>query len=334
MEYLKFGNAGIEVSRLCLGCMNFPLALEEKEAANLLGTALDHGINFLDTADVYGDGKSEEVLGRLLKSKREQVILATKYYHPMYPWPTGRGASRVHIMQAVEDSLQRLQTDYIDLYQMHDPDENTPIEETLSTLDTLVKQGKIRYIGMSNHVGWQMAHMLGLSALHNWEPLIAAQCEYSMLQRSMEMDTAGFCQRFNIATMAYSPLAGGILTGKYKRGQKPPKDTRGATNEGIETLMADERIYDILDELGNMADRYGIRMHQLSMAWVLSKPFITTPIIGGRRPEHFAPMWDILDITIDEADLQRIDEITDAYRAAPLTYGEVSQSVALALNRW
>ncbi len=333
MEYVKFGNAGIEVSRLCLGCMDFPVKLEEKEAGGVLYAAMDEGINFLDTADAYSGGKSEEVVGRLLKGKRDQVVIATKYYHPTYPWRTGRGASRVHIMQAVEDSLRRLQTDYIDLYQMHDPDENTPIEETLSTLDTLVKQGKIRYIGMSNHVGWQMAHMLGVSALHNWEPLVAAQCEYNMLQRSVEMDTAAFCQRFDIAIMVYSPLAGGLLTGKYRRGQEPPEGTRAAANSGIEDLLSDQKVHDVLDELRTMAGRYGVGMNQLAMAWVLSKPFVTTPLIGGSRPEHFEPMWNILDITIEEADLQRIDDLTDIYRAAPLTYGAVSQSVALALNR-
>lgn len=342
MDYVKFGNAGIEVSRLCLGCMVFPVTLEEEQAAGVLYTAMDQGINFLDTANAYTDefgaGKSEKVLGRLLKGKRDQVVIATKYYHPMYKWPTGRGASRVHIMKAVEDSLRRLQTDYIDLYQMHNPDEDTPVEETLSTLDSLIKQGKVRYIGMSNHRGWQMAHQLGVSALHNWEPIVSAQCEYSMFCRSVEMDTADFCLRFNIALMAYSPLSGGILTGKYQRGQEAPAGTRGGSYPRTKNLLSEDRVHDILDELRIMAKKYGIGMNQLAMAWVLSKPFVTTPIVGGSRPEHFESMWDVVDIKIEQADLERMDEITDFYRAAPLGIEvaghHVSQSVALGVNRW
>ena len=333
MDYVKFGNAGIEVSKLCLGCMDFPVRLEEQEAARVVDTALDHGINFLDTADAYTQGESEEVLGRLIKGKRDEIILATKFWVKMYDRPTGGGCSRVHLMHAVEDSLRRLQTDRIDLYQLHHPDPNTPVEEVLSTLDTLVKQGKIRYVGVSNHYAWQMAHMLGVSALHDWEPLVSIQCRYNILDRVIENETVPFCQRFNIAMMTYGPLDGGILTGKYRRGEELPEDSRLAhSRHGRRRLT--EAVFDILDELKKIAEKYRIRLNELAIAWVLSKPYVTCPILGGSKPEHFTQVYGTVDREIAPEDLQRIDELSERYRYRTFENQGIVQGAPLALNRW
>ena len=333
MDYVKFGNAGIEVSRLCLGCMDFTVTLEEPEAARVVDTALDHGINFLDTSDSYGRGKSEEVLGGILKGKRDQIILATKFWVKMYDRPNGGGCSRVHLMQAVDDSLRRLQTDYIDLYQLHHPDPNTPVEETLSALDSLVKQGKIRYVGVSNHYAWQMAHMLGVSALHNWEPLVAIQCRYNILDRVVENETVPFCQRFNIAMMTYGPLASGILTGKYRRGEEPPEGSRLARSKHDQQRLTDE-VFDVLDGLQEMAAKYEIGMNELAIAWLLSKPYVTAPILGGSQPQHFEQRYGAVDLEIDPADLAYIDELSASHQYGRFYNQPISQGGSPALNRW
>jgi len=333
MHYVRLGNAGIEVSRLCLGCMDFPLRLEEDRAARVVDSALGHGVTFLDTADSYGRGESEEVVGRLLKGKRQQVVLATKFWVKMHDRPNGGGCSRLHILEAAEDSLRRLQTDYIDLYQLHHPDPNTPVEEVLSTLDTLVKQGKVRYIGVSNHYAWQMAHMLGVSALHHWEPIVSIQCRYNILDRAIENETVPFCERFNIATMIYGPLDRGILTGKYRRGEPVPQGSwLDRYKKGQEELT--DEAFDILDQLREIAGNYGILMNQLAMAWVLSKPFVTSAVMGGSRPEHFEQLYPVLEMKIDPEDLKRIDEMSQRWRYRPFENQPIVQGPRLALNRW
>lgn len=333
MQYVRFGNAGIEVSRLALGCMNFPISLTEEESARLLDTALDNGVNFLDTADGYGkDYQSEKVLGQILQGKRDKIILATKFWVNTFKRVNGGGCSRVHIMQAVEGSLRRLQTDYIDLYQLHHPDKNTPVEEVLSTLDALVKQGKIRYIGVSNHYAWQMAHMLGVSALHNWEPLISIQCRYNPLDRTIEAETVPFCERFNIATMIYSPLAQGILTGKYKRGEEIPEGWRLARHEKARASLTGD-VFDLLDELRPIAEKYGVGMNKIVIAWILSKPWVTTLLMGGSKPHHFEELYGIEEFTLDPADVDRIDEISVPWKYGPFWNQPIVKGPPLALNR-
>jgi aryl-alcohol dehydrogenase-like predicted oxidoreductase len=334
MEYVKFGNTGMNVSRLCLGAMEFYSEMEEDVAQGIIDKAIGNGINFIDTADAYGRGGSEEFLGRALKGgKRDRMVIATKFWVRMYKEPTGGGCSRYHVIRAVEDSLRRLQTDHIDLIQLHHPDPNTPVEELLSTLDTLVQQGKIRYIGVCNHFAWQMAHMLGVSALHNWEPICSIQCRYSIIDRPVEVETVPFCERFNIAMIPYGPLAGGILTGKYRRGEPLPEGSRVARIKRMQADLTDE-VFDILDELQAMAEKYEIGMNQLAVAWLLSKPVVTSPILGGKRPEHFDPMYEVLDIEIEGEDLQHIDEISAAHVYQPFANQSISQGSELALNRW
>ncbi|GAH07111.1 unnamed protein product, partial [marine sediment metagenome] len=206
-------------------------------------------INFIDTADAYGKGIAEEILGEALTpEKRNRIILATKFWAKMGDHPNSSGCSRHHIMKAVEASLKRLSTDYIDLYLVHHPDRQTPVEEVLSALDTLIKQGKVRYIGVSNHYAWQMAHMLGISALHNWEPITCIQCRYNIMDRVVENETVPFCKRFNIATMIYGPLSGGILAGRYERGKPIPEGSRAGKDGQLRKELTDE-VFDLLDVL-------------------------------------------------------------------------------------
>ncbi len=334
MEYVTFGNTGMQVSRLCLGFMDLPDRVEEDEAIGVVHGALDRGINFVDCADAYGIGHGEEVLGRALKGKRDDVIVATKFWVRMDEGVNTGGCSRLHIMQAVEDSLRRLQTDYIDLYLLHHPDPKTPVEETLSTLDNLVKQGKVRYIGVSNHYAWQAAHMLGVSALHNWEPLVALQCRYNILDRVVENEAVPFCERFNIAIMAYGPLCGGVLTGLYKRGEPLPKGSRMERTPSQRKMELGEAVFDILDELTNIADRNGITLTELAYAWLLSKPYVTTPLLGGSGAEHYEKLWEVVEVEVAEEDLARIDEISHSRRYGPFRNQPISQGAPLALNWW
>lgn len=327
MQYVQYGNAGIMVSRLCFGAMNFYERTDEAGATKIIEEAIEAGINFFDTADAYGKGKSEEVLGKALKPHRDNVVLATKLWVPMYKDdPNGRGCGRYHMIRAVEDSLRRLGTDRIDLYQLHHPDKNAPVEETLSTLDALVKQGKIRYIGVSNHYAWQMAHMLGASALHNWEPLVSIQCHYNLFNRVMENETANFCKRFNIAAITYGPLSGGLLSGKIRRGQELPEGSR-VGKMGLERIVKKipnssdeqhkEEVYNLLDVAFEIAEKYEIGINQLAVKWVLSKDWVTCPILGGSRGEHFTPMYKLFDFEIEPDDLKRLDEASAANRYRP-----------------
>jgi aryl-alcohol dehydrogenase-like predicted oxidoreductase len=335
VQYVRFGNTGLMVSRLCLGAMEFPDELEEKDAVALLDEALDHGINFIDTADAYGRGSSEEFLGRALApQKRDKVILATKLWVVMKPPDRNTGGcSRYHIMHAVEDSLRRLNTDHIDLYQLHHPHPETPIEETLSTLDALVQQGKIRYIGVCNHYAWQVAHALGVAALHNWEPFASLQVQYSLLYRGIEQEAVPFCERFNIALMAYGPLAGGVLSGKYRRGEPAPAGSRVDRTRSMQELLSDDT-FDLLDEMSAIGAKYDLAVNQLAIAWCLSKRFCTTPILGGKRPEHFRSMYGLCEVKLEVEDVARLDELSKASRQRPFGNQPMVQGTSLALNRW
>ncbi len=332
MEYVKFGNSGMQVSRFCLGFMDLPSRVEEEEAIGVVHAALDHGINFIDCADAYGRGHAEEVLGRALKDRRDDVVIATKFWAQMGEGPNTGGGSRLHIMEAVEGSLRRLQTDYIDLYLLHHPDSKTPVEETFSTLDTLIKQGKVRYVGVCNHYAWQMAHMLGVSARHSWEPLVCIQCRYNILDRAIENETVPFCHRFNIATMIYGPLCGGLLTGFYQRGQPLPDGARYERSESMRKQEFDENLFDILQELEQIAGDHGIELTDLAYGWLLAKPYVTSVIMGGSRAEYYQALWDVVEVELDSEDIERIDELSQMRRYRPFANQGMVQGAPLALN--
>jgi aryl-alcohol dehydrogenase-like predicted oxidoreductase len=285
VEYRQLGSTGTRVSELCLGTMTFGREADEATSRDIVDRFLAAGGNFVDTADVYADGASEEITGRALGGRRGDVVLATKVRFPTGPGPNDRGASRPHIRSGVEASLRRLGTEWIDLYQIHCWDSSTPIEETVSTLDDLVHEGKIRYAGASNYTAWQLAKSLGLAALHRWEPFVSLQPEYSLITRDIERELLPLCREEGLAVLPWSPLAGGVLTGKYREGEEFPTGTRGGdTEESIEfTYRLHERAWGIVEAVGKVAEEAGKTPSQVALNWVASQPGVTAPIIGARN---------------------------------------------------
>jgi len=302
MEYVRFGSTGMKVSRICLGCMSYgrptdrwPWALEEEQSRPFIQRALALGINFFDTADIYSTGASEEVLGNLLKAlgvKRETAVVATKVFNPMSRDINDRGLSRKHIMDGIDRSLARLKMDYVDLYQVHTWDPDTPLEETLGTLDNLVKCGKVRYIGASNFAGYQLQKSVDISLRMGWEPFSCLQPLYNLLDRSIEWEIIPVCERHGLGIIPWSPLRGGWLSGKYKRGMSAPlPNTRidDATKLGWSeawNVYDNERTWNVIDTLFAVAHELGKTPAQVALRWLLQRPLVTAPIIGVRTLAH------------------------------------------------
>jgi len=293
MNQRFMGRTGLKVSELCLGAMTFGRESAEEASDQMLDYFIEEGGNFIDTADVYSTGVSEEILGRWLKGKRrDDLIVATKVRFRMGEQPNDVGVSRKHILSGVEGSLRRLGTDYIDLYQVHCWDGATPLEETLSTLDTLVRSGKVRYIGVSNYSGWQLQKAIDLSRHNGWEPYTCLQPLYNLLDRSLEWELIPVCLNEGLGVIPWSPLRGGWLSGKYRRGMAtPPEGTRVKTAEEKGwsenwTKYANERTWRVLDELFRIADDLGKSPAQIALNWVLQQPGVTAPIIGARTMEQ------------------------------------------------
>ena len=317
MKYKKFGNTGLEVSVICLGTMQFGWSTDEKTSFKILDKFFEEGGNFIDTADVYSrwvegnpGGVSERIIGKWMKSRnvREGIVLATKVRGRMWEGPNGEGLSRKHIMKAVEDSLRRLQTDYIDLYQVHWPDWDTPLEETLRALDDLVRDGKVRYIGASNYPAWYLTKALWISdkySLHRFESI---QPQYSLVYREeFERELMPLAEDQKLAVIPYSPLAGGFLTGKYKRNRPLPPSPRAET---IKRRFFTEKNFTIIEELEKMAFKYAVKVAQIALAWLLSKSYITAPIIGANSVEQLMENLGALDVELEEGDLKKLDEIS------------------------
>ncbi len=287
MEYRRLGNSGLMVSEIGLGGNNFGWWADESISSTVINQAIDTGINFIDTADVYDRGHSEEIIGRTLKGKRHQVILATKFGMPMGNGPNQKGGSRYYILQAVENSLKRLQTDYIDVYYMHTADGATPIAETMATLDTLIKGGKIRYIGCSNFDAWQISEAMWTAKTEYLTAFVVMQQGYNMLARRIEKELVPCCLAHNLSVVPYTPLANGLLTGKYQRGQTLPPDSRLATSvfPGLKRIY-DEANWDLITKLDNFAKEYGHTLGELAIAWLLAKPWLSSVIAGARKPEQ------------------------------------------------
>jgi len=329
MEYTRFGNTGMEISRLSLGTMTFGGKLDRAECARVVDEALDKGVNLIDTADSYGD--SEEILGAILTpEKRERIFLATKVY--LRFCREGRIArnSRTNIFSSLERSLRLLKTDYVDLYQLHHPDPSSPIEETLETLDTIVKQGKARYVGVSNHYAWQMAHMLGEAKARGYVPIVSYQANYSILDRQIEFEALEFVRKFNIALMCYSPLSSGVLTGKYHTGKGVPEGSRATSLRYVERYLEDETVSAIVAELKAVAAEQELEMNQLAILWLLGKSDVTTVILGGSRPDHFSQIYEIADRTLPEEVVDKIDALSEPRIYSP--YINQSQRTAPAIN--
>jgi len=286
MEYRKLGNSGLKVSEIGLGTNTFSWVIDEPSAAAIINRALEMGINYIDTADVYGQGGSEEFIGRTLKGKRQQVILATKFCNKMGDGPNDRGGSRYYIMRAVEDSLRRLQTDYVDLYQIHNFDPGTPLEETLRALDDLVRAGKVRYIGSSNFAAWQICEALFTSRMNNLNAFITEQSLYNLMNRKIEAELVPFATKHSIGIIPWGPLAGGFLTGKYRKGEKYPANFRLASGIAIYGNFFNDECFNKLTKLEKFAGERGHRVGELAIAWLLSKPYVSTIIAGARQAEQ------------------------------------------------
>ena len=285
MEYRKLGNSGLKVSEVGLGGNNFGWWADEQTSNSVVNHAIDMGINLNNTADVYDRGHSEEFVGKAIKSKRSQVIIATKFGAPMGDGPNERGGSRYYIMKALDASLKRLQTDYIDLYQIHFPDPTTPIEETLRALEDLVRAGKVRYIGCSNFAAWQLCEALWTSRANNLQSFVTVQPRYNLLDRRIETELVPCCQAYGIGVIPYSPLAGGLLTGKYRQGEEPPEG-RLSGQMPQSTGLFSEANWNKLAKWEAFATEHGHTMGELAIAWLLSKPWLSTVIAGARKIEQ------------------------------------------------
>ncbi len=321
MHYTKLGRTGLKVSRLCLGAMTFGWSADEATSFNILDAALDAGINFIDTADVYSrwvegnqGGESEAILGKWLKLKtRREIIVATKVRGRMWHGPNGEGLSRVHIMQAVEDSLRRLQTDYIDLYQTHWPDEDTPLDETLAALDALVQSGKVRYIGASNYPAWLLTKALWISDVQRLARYDCLQPHYSLFNRAeFERELQAVCRDQQLGVIPYSPLAAGFLTGKYTRESQTVDSTRSGGGL-VQRLTSDPRAYDVLDIARDIAAAHRVPVAHVALAWLLANPAVTSPIIGARTVAQLEEVTGAVDLTLSAADINRLNEATAGY---------------------
>ena len=307
MEYRRLGSSGLRVSAMGLGTNNFGSRMEEKPSTALVRHAVDIGVDFIDTANVYGDTFSEQYIGKAIKGIRDKVVLATKVSGPRGDGPNDRGASRAHILREVENSLTRLQTDYIDLYQMHRWFADTPIEETLRALDDLVHQGKIRYIGCSNYTAWQLCEAIWTSRTLHLESFVSVQPEWSMLNRDIERELVPFWQAYNIGILPYLPLAGGFLTAKYRRGEPAPEGTRLDEVPQLAERALTDRNFDILERVERFAKDRGYPMMELAIAWLLHNPLVSSVIAGASTPEQLDANARGADLYLTAAEMEKLD---------------------------
>ncbi|GAB4416013.1 MAG: aldo/keto reductase [Anaerolineales bacterium] len=317
MKYRKLGKTGLKVSTLCMGTMQFGWSVDEAESQRILSGTLASGINFFDTADIYSrwvegnpGGVSEEIIGRWrvqAKIPRDRLVIATKVRGQMGDGPNDQGLSRVHIMQAIEASLKRLQTDYIDLYQTHWPDDDTPIEETLRALDDLIRQGKVRYIGASNYKAWELMEALWASDQHGLARFDSLQPHYNLIERAeFEAELRAVCLKHEIGVIPYSPLAGGFLTGKYRQDQPLPNSPRA---EGHKKRMT-ERNLALIDKMNEIAQAHNAKISQVALAWLLADDVITSPIIGATSIAQLEENLGALDMKLTEDEKGILDEMT------------------------
>ena len=324
MQHVRLGNTGLHVSRICLGTMTFGLQVDETASGAILDHAAELGVTFLDTADVYplgGDtstaGRTEEIVGRWLKGKRENYVVATKCFAPMGPNRWDMGNSRRHIMDAIDASLRRLQTDFVDLYQLHFDDPGVPLDETLQALDDLVRAGKVRYVGCSNFLAYRMARALGRSEVNGWARFVSVQPRYNLLFREFERELFPLCLDEGVGVIPYNPIAGGMLSGKHDRSKPPDEGTRFVLGTAAQTYQDrywHDNVFDTVDELVKVASDAGIPLPTLAVAWTLQHPAITAPIVGASRPEQLDATLAAVDVTLDADLVARLNDITAEYR--------------------
>jgi aryl-alcohol dehydrogenase-like predicted oxidoreductase len=326
MEYRPLGRTGLQVSTICLGTMTWGGKgfwevigkLGQDAVDDQLSRALEAGVNFIDTANVYHEGLSEELLGNALKNadaKRENLVLATKVRGRTRPGPNGAGLTRAHIMVEVEDSLRRMQTDYIDLYQIHGLDPLTPMEETLRALDDLVKSGKVRCIGLSNHSAWRIAKALGISERERLARFESVQAYYTIAGRDLEREIVPLCEEEQLGIMVWSPLAGGLLSGKFDRDADKPEDARRTQFEF--PPVNEERAWDCIDAMRPIAEAHDCSVARVAQAWLLHQPAVTSIIIGARKPDQLADNLAAADLELTHEELAKLDEVSQLPREYP-----------------
>jgi aryl-alcohol dehydrogenase-like predicted oxidoreductase len=331
MDYRQLGSTGTRVSSIILGCGSFGgvgadprlygRGMDDAEAARIMDISLDLGINCFDTANSYGGGTSEQAVGAWLKKKgsavRDKLVISTKVHHPVGDGPNDHGLSRRHIMQQIDVSLRRLNTEYVDMYLPHAVDMTTPLEETLSALNDLITAGKVRYIGASGFPAWMMAKSLGLSHRHGWHRFNWVQDSYSLMDRNLDSEMLPLCEDEGLAITAYSPLAGGILSGKYRRGEEPPAGSRAEMSPHIYGSMLSDESFDDLDRLSAMASDKGVSMSSLAVAWLLALPWNMLPIIGPRRVGHLDLVADAVALKLTDAEVEELSSLFAASRGVP-----------------
>jgi 1-deoxyxylulose-5-phosphate synthase len=315
MKYVRLGSSGLTVSRLCLGMMSYgasawrPWVKDEAESRPFIQRALELGVTFFDTADMYSKGVSEDVLGRAVRdlARRDEVVIATKVFYPLKTHPNAGGLSRKHIMEAIDDSLDRLGMDYVDLYQIHRLDPNTPIEETLEALHDVVKAGKARYIGASSMYAWQFARMLYTQRRHGWTRFVSMQNHYNLIYREEEREMLPLCRAEGIGVIPWSPLARGFLAGNRRRGTKDAT-LRETHDQYGHDLYYTENDYEIADRVVEVAREKGLKPIQVALAWLLGQPGVTAPIVGVTRLEQFDDLIAALDLELSDEECRRLEE--------------------------
>ena len=308
MEYRNLGNAGVKVSRLCLGTMMFGGATNEQDSIGIIHRAMDDGINFIDSANVYNDGEAERILGKAVRGRRDSVVIATKVFGARGDGPNDEGNSRIHILNEVENSLRRLGTDYIDIYMLHRRDYDTPLEESLEALNDLIRQGKVRYAGCSNFYGYELAKALWISDRNRLARMAVVQPLYNIVNRDAELELLPCCREHGVGAMVYSPLARGVLAGKYLPGRPPPEGSR-ADRKDPRMMVTEvrEESYEVAQRLVPLAGAHDVTLTQFSLSWVLANPIVTSAIVGPRTMGQYEDNlgclgWDISQEALDEID--------------------------------
>ncbi|MFC4598257.1 aldo/keto reductase [Cohnella hongkongensis] len=313
MKYRRLGNSGLEVSALGLGTNAFGKRADSDTSIKIIHEALDRGINFIDTANIYAGTESERIIGQALTGRRQEAVLATKAGLIKDQGPNGRGSSRFHLQRELEASLQRLNTDYVDLYQIHTFDPHTPLEETLRTLDDFVSSGKVRYIGASNYAAWELMKALGISERRGYERFVSTQHCYSLADRTPENELIPLCLDQGIGIIPYFPLAGGILSGKYSLSDRAPAGSRAQTDPSFARFLADRNL-ELADRVGRLAADQGCSPSALSLAWLMAQPAVATVIVGATRADQLEDNLRSVELQMDDETVEKLDEISASFR--------------------
>jgi aryl-alcohol dehydrogenase-like predicted oxidoreductase len=318
VQYRQLGRCGLRISQMTLGTMGIggdgkfaSVGTADLDAAKRqIAVAVDAGVNLIDTADIYSDGRSEDIIGRALEGKRDDILIATKARFPMGPGPNDAGLSRHHLIRACENSLRRLRTDHIDLYQVHEWDGQTPLEETLAALEHLVDSGKVRYVGCSNFAGWQVMKALGIAHASDLPAFVSQQVYLSLQERSAEYEIVPSAIDQGLGLLIWSPLAGGWLSGKYRRGQQPPEGARHASEWSEPPVYDEDKLYDTIEVLVQIAEGHGVSAARVALAWLLARPGVSTVIVGARTEEQLSDNLAAVDLTLSDEEHARLEEVS------------------------